>query len=184
MMLAIDTSKAGRKDSLIAFAQGFIRHFDSSSTKISLVTFDLGARFLTSSDIHTSQEIDEMISAIRFGASQRRIDLLLEMATGLFDAAEPAYRNVLFVAADGSMHDEAAPDFESKIERLKGHGVEIFYMDIGAKEPTKEAMLLSSSPKDAHIFTTAYNEDISKSQTYTAYSVCNDYSSEVKGSVY
>ena len=171
LMLAVDTSIGEGYNQVKPFLKNLMRHFDSKSAKITVASFGNAARLLLPWDVNTLTA-DDVITNIKLGSDERRTDLLLDLAIGLFETQYSGYRNVLFIIAQGPTTHDAAKMGE-KVARLKDLGTEIFYINAGSNALTKEAMLVSSSPTDNHVFAAANDEELLKSSTYIAYSLCN-----------
>lgn len=175
-MVAVDTSFAQSKDRVTSFVGSLIRHFDTKYAKLSIASFDNAARLLISTELDAFGA-DGVISSVKFGTNDRRTDLMLDMAIGFFEAEDPGFRKVLFIVAHGSTTHNMA-SMEEKVKRLKELGAEVFYMNAGRAAAKKEAMMISSFPKENHVFTPADDEELAKSSTYTAYSICNSDETE------
>ena len=172
LMIAVDVSVARSKDRVRSFVNGLTRRFDSKYAKIRIASFGNAAQLLLSIDIGAS-EADSIIANVHFGTAERRTDLLLDMAIGLFETEHPGYRNALLIVTHGpTTHNKGS--IEEKVTRLKDLGTEIFYMSTDPSATREEAMLTSSSPKESHRFTSQNDAELVKSSTYLAYSICDD----------
>ena len=175
-MVAVDNSVAQSKHRVTSFVRSLIRHFDTKYAKLSMASYGNAARLLISTETD-SIGADDVVSNVKFGTDDRRTDLMLDMAIGFFEAEYPGFRNVLLIVAHGpTTHSTAS--MEEKVTRLKELGTEIFYMNAGPTATKKEAMTISSFPKESHVFTPADDEELAKSSTYTAYSICNSDETE------
>ena len=101
-----------------------------------------------------------------------RTDLFLDLAASVFeeDVDGEQQRDVLIIATNGPI---TSRKLQEKIDKLKDLGVEIFFSGIGKKFSQEDALVMSSSPKENHIFKMAdFNELISAS-TSISHTVCN-----------
>jgi len=173
LMVAFDTSPVQSKSYTTSFIRGLLQHFSSTYTKLSMVSFGDAVRLLISADTDPFQS-DDALNNIKYGTKERRTDLLLEMAAGFFGEEYPGYRNVLLIVSHGATTKNMA-SMEEKVMRLKELGTDIFYMNVGpAKARTEEAMLVSSSPKEIHVFSSGSDGELMKSSTFVANSICNN----------
>ena len=172
-MVAFDTSPVQSKSYTTSFIRGLLQHFSSTYTKLSMVSFGDAVRLLISADTDPFQS-DDALNNIKYGTKERRTDLLLEMAAGFFGEEYPGYRNVLLIVSHGATTKNMA-SMEEKVMRLKELGTDIFYMNVGpAKARTEEAMLVSSSPNEIHVFSSGSDGELMKSSTFVANSICNN----------
>ena len=177
-MLAMDISHGLGQGNLLEmkkFAKHFIKHFATNynAAQISITTFDNTARLKTLlKGENTLQRLEHAIDRIRLSDTTIRTDLFLDLAASLFeeDLTGEYQRNVLLITANGPIRSK---DLQEKIDKLKDIGVEIFFSGIGKKFSKNGALVMSSSPKERHIFKMADFGELTSASTYIAYAVCN-----------
>eukprot|EP00112_Aurelia_sp_Birch-Aquarium-sp1_P021759 Seg593.16 transcript_id=Seg593.16/GoldUCD/mRNA.D3Y31 product=Fibulin-1 protein_id=Seg593.16/GoldUCD/D3Y31 len=179
IMLALDTSHDLGQGNLLEmkkFARYFIKHFSpsrNSNAQISITTFDNTARLKTSfKGENTLQNLEQAIDRIGLSESTMRTDLFLDLAASVFeeDLTGEYQRNVLLITTNGPI---TSRNLQEKIDKLKDLGVEVFFSGIGKKFSQRDAVVMSSSPKESHIFKMADFSELTSASTSIAHTVCN-----------
>ena len=178
IMLAMDISHGLGQENLLEmmkFAKHLIKHFATkdNSAQISITTFDNTARLKTLfKGENTLRSLEQVIDRIGLSEASKRTDLFLDLAASLFeeDLNGEYQRNVLLITANGPIKSR---NLQEKVEKLKDIGVEVFFSGIGKKFSQNDALVMSSSPKESHIFDMADFSELTSASTSIAYAVCN-----------
>ncbi|XP_065056056.1 uncharacterized protein LOC135684421 [Rhopilema esculentum] len=184
MLIALDTTEMPSKQSE-SYIKDFLKFLSShflhknSRVKISLATFGASINLLASFDGYsTHSDVVAAASKVEFEGTQRRTDLMLDLAFGHFEeeVAEDDYKRVLLVISRGAAQPYSART-EEQVEKLRSIGVELFYMTAEHLASKEEAVKISSFPKHDHILSLAQFDEIVRSSTFVANSLCNNNSS-------
>ena len=180
VIIALDTSNQVHQrdfNKMKTFVKHLVGEFDvkPNAASISVATFDDVAKLKVVFDAYDSVTgLQAAISKLRRAGTSRRTDLLLELAADVFNEDDGKnMRKVLIVIANGPVASTGSLELEAKVKILKNAGVEIFYTGTGRSLSSDEAIVISSSPKEDHVFKMADSLQLAKASTMIANSVCN-----------